>query len=379
MSPFRRWFAIAFSVFILTFACGLFRIAWTPKVYVATAQIAGTARGPIDQLWVANNPNRPLEEDTAPSEMEIIQSEDVLTPIIRDLELDKKWAARIPTSDPLAYLRSHLKLEWNAGTNSIKISFFSDVPTEAANIANAIADRYKIMRDMEQDQITNRFQESLRVQIAQQEKVVADALASVQQTKDNQLGGTESTEKAYADLDKMKADLLTAQEDYDARQVLWKRLADLPDKEFMDTLHGLGRQQKTHDDGADLPLQVASLKRSMQSDRDMAQARVIVLQTQVETLETKEAGDPHLRAVIETRRKFDQAKALLDVLNVRLRQDQANAAVSQRPVRILTRAEAPSHPIQPNVPLDLVLSVIAGMMLGVFAASFIELLLWLRR
>jgi capsular polysaccharide biosynthesis protein len=88
-----------------------------------------------------------------------MQSPDVLLPIITDLDLDKAWAKKInaadsdelPDVDALTHMSKILKLKVVPGTNIIKITVSSDVPQEAADIANAIADRYKTMRDSEAD------------------------------------------------------------------------------------------------------------------------------------------------------------------------------------------------------------------------------------
>jgi capsular polysaccharide biosynthesis protein len=54
-----------------------------------------------------------------------------------------------------------LKLDFVSETNVVTITASSDVPKEAADIANAIADRYKAMRDFEEDRGKNRGEDSI--------------------------------------------------------------------------------------------------------------------------------------------------------------------------------------------------------------------------
>jgi uncharacterized protein involved in exopolysaccharide biosynthesis len=172
-----RWLAITFVVFVLTLLTGVsITNNLLPRVYTATARVQ--IRPPSSQGFDPIN---------FQSEFETMESSDFLVPIIHDLGLDQAWAVRIFKSkedqlsdqDALAYMHKILKLDFVRGTNVINITASSDVPEEAAQIANAIADRYKTLRDVEQDQRESQGEDALRDQIAQQQKVVDDAKAAV--------------------------------------------------------------------------------------------------------------------------------------------------------------------------------------------------------
>ena len=354
----HRWSALALSVFALTLACGLCLIALTPKVYVATAEIAVTEQRVTDQADAS------VDQMTLLDEVEELQAPSILQPIITDLQLDKKWAQRFSKEEPLEHLRSHLKLDLKTGTNVITISVFSDVPLEAADIANAIADRYKTMRDVEEDQRTNRGKDALRSQIADQEKVVAD--------KQRQLSvaakGTPLSPE-IPQLDQLRRDLLEAQEDHDARLVLMDHVNKMHDGEIYNTFGSFSRSDVIS----------PALRIAMKQDCDMAQKRVDKLREQIDASIINLNKNQLLNTQLDAWRELIQNQSLLDALNVRLRQINANPQLDQSPIRILSRAEAPPHPLQPNVPIDLLLSAVAGLLLGITVASFVELLLWLRR
>jgi uncharacterized protein involved in exopolysaccharide biosynthesis len=71
-----------------------------------------------------------------------------------------------------------------------------------------------------------------------------------------------------------------------------------------------------------------------------------------------------------------QQQALLDALNVRLKQDQADILLQQSPVRILARAEVPTKPSHPTA--RMVTVIVAGI-LSLLVASFVEMILLFTR
>jgi uncharacterized protein involved in exopolysaccharide biosynthesis len=168
ISP-SRIAAVAFTVFVLTVAwCTYVDYCVTPRIYEATARIQ------IDQLRDPASPN-PMR-----SEIEFMSTPDVLAQIVTDLELDKVWAKRfksvldaLPMEDSLAYLQSVLHLDQVPNTHVITITVCSQVPKEASDLANAVANRYKTVRDLAIDQLFLEKEQVLDNDIAQQKKVVA--------------------------------------------------------------------------------------------------------------------------------------------------------------------------------------------------------------
>jgi succinoglycan biosynthesis transport protein ExoP len=409
---FTRWIRIALSVFVLTVLGGYILISLQPKVYTARAQIQ------IRETDLGNLPDGSFEP-----EFQIIQSPDVLGPIIQDLGLDQKWARRIYKSDEpalspqaaLAYLRGNLKLDCVRGTNIIDITVSSDVPEEAAQIANAIADRYKTMRDVEEAQRKPRGSDAIHSQIAGQEKVVAEKQAALDQAKQNLAAqGIDigSAQAALSNLEKLKRDLAGAVEDYQARRALIDAAKNLPDDQYSTTLQSLGQsgdigpvqariaELKTEisnllksgfseNDPAVVALQtelqskvkqradlISGLRRAMQIDADMAQSRVALLQKQVDTAQAAcdEMGQGPLKTYGDAEHELKNAQDLLDALNVRLKQLLIDAQLTESPVAIISRAEPPSAPARPNVRFDLFLSALAGLVLGPLVATAVEIL-----
>ena len=427
----RLW--VIFTIFTLTVVSGYYVTNEVlPKVYTATAQIQ--LRPPRTTDITPMGPDGHTEQGFDPTnfqaEFEIMQSADVLLPIITDLQLDKIWAKReyktgldaLPPQDALAFMSSHLVLGQEHGTNLINITFSSEVPKECADVANALADRYKTMRDVEEDQRLNRGLDALRDQIAQQEKIVDDKKAEVEKMRQDlgKIGiempggaGGGTTEIIESDLDKRKGDLLAAQEDYDARQVLLDKVINLPDDQFRSTLDGLGRQQpeiasleteglriqsdisnllksgfgennpkiqslnaEYDEDQQQIKDLTEGLRRAMQVDTDMAKSRVALLQGQVDDL-TKRVIHDTTDALVpfnDAKRELDQQQAMLQALNVRLHQVISDMQLQESPVRIISRAEPPESPSKPNKNQNYLISVMAGLCVGLGVAFLIEYL-----
>jgi capsular exopolysaccharide synthesis family protein len=427
----RLW--VIFTIFALTVLSGYYVTNYVlPKVYTASSQIQIQPRGVVEVPGIASNRTEPGFDSVGfKDEFTIMQSADVLLPIITDLQLDKIWAKRIyksglealPAQDALAYMNRILKLDFVQGTNIIDITISSEVPKECSDVANAIADRYKTMRDVEDDQRNNRGLDALADQIAQQQKVVQTARDKVEKMRAD-LGNKGidipggavpmgSSEKSEKELDTRKEQLLSAQEDYDARSVLLSKVIDLPDDQFISTLKGIGHAEPDIDnanaailkqesdianllhDGfaenhprivsmraeedaqkkqlADL---VAGLRRAMKVDAEMAKSRIALLQAQVDDLtkRVRQNITNDLVPFLDAERQLNQQQSLLDALNVRVQQDKADILLQQSPVRIISRATVPEQPTRPNKSLNYTLSVCAGLFVGVGVAFLIEYL-----
>ena len=428
----RLW--VIFTIFALTVLSGYYVTNYVVlKIYRATAQIQINAARIVEvsSIGTSTTENH-IDTNYFQSEFQIMQSPDVLKPIISDLQLDKTWAKRVyktsmdqlPMQDALSYMGRILHLDFTRGTNIIEITVSSEVPAECANIANAVADRYKAKRDIDEDQRSTRGIDSLREQIAEQKKVVEDARRKVEDLRtelgkqhidipNNNSTGPSVTERLEQDLDSRNKDLLNAKEDFDARKVLLDNVINLPDDELLSTLKGLGRSQNDIDnlhsevlkmetditnllkDGFDenhprivslraelegkqkqIKELVAGLRRAMTVDTEMAKSRVALLQAEVDSLTTRvrENTTSALVPFSDAQRVLQEQQSLLELLNIKLQQDIADVRLQQSAVRIISRAEPPEYPSTPNKNVNMLISVAAGLFVGIGVAFLIEYL-----
>ncbi len=266
-----RWLFVAIAVFVGTVFGGLgLSNNFLPHTYEATALI---------QIHGLQEMETPHSSDDLFSEFETIGSPKVLLPVIEQLNLKRVWADRILHSPDelsddtaLLLLHSRLHISITQGTHIIKLTASSDIPPEAALIANGIADEYKTLRDQDDDALNARETEALTDQITQEQKVLEDKKAALVKSQ-----ATKSPDTAAA------------------------------------------------------------------------------------------------------QQNLDQQQKILDALNIRLKQINADMALAEGPVRITSRAEPPTQPAWPNRGMVLLISGLVGTVLALAIASFVEVAVMLTR
>jgi uncharacterized protein involved in exopolysaccharide biosynthesis len=152
LSVILRWVFVGACVFALTVAGGDYITTnLLTKVYTATAIL----ELPASELQTPTANANPDPVDLQPEFENTMMSPDFLLAVVRDLDLDKAWAKRVfdtdadelPDSDVLTHMEKSVKFEAKPGTNVIEIVASSNVPQEAADIANGIADHYMYLRE----------------------------------------------------------------------------------------------------------------------------------------------------------------------------------------------------------------------------------------
>jgi capsular exopolysaccharide synthesis family protein len=425
----RSRFWVIFTIFVLTVLSGSYVTEEVlPKIYSATSQIEIKPRGVLDVNSLDSfKTDSQFDTTTFQAEFEIIQSPKVLQPVIVQLGLEKKWAAnvfKIPTmtdQEALGYLEGLLKVDFKRGTDIITITVSEEDPKEAADIANAIADSYKSMRDDEENERNNRGADSIRQQIVQQQAIVDDRRATVDRLReearkkgisiDPRGEGTQTLDDT--DLERRKSDLLAAKEDADSRRVLVETTQKLSDEEFVNTLSAMNREEKNIQDlraeafklkgdianlinrgyGQDNPSVLAldaeldtrnsqvkalivGIRQALELDAEMADSRVKLLEDEVKDLEEKTTKDQlsDLGPFRDAEHEYDKQVSLLDAYNVHLKQVLNDSSLMESPVRMISRATPPEQPSRPNKPLNMAVSVLAGLFLGVIVAFLVEYL-----
>src|SRR6185436_7981847 len=96
------------------------------------------------------------------TELEVIQSQVVLRKVVEQLDLTaawgKKYAAgeRLKISEAITFLKGRMDLRPVRNTSLIAITVYSEDPTEAARLANAIAEAYREHRLQQQSDLSRR-------------------------------------------------------------------------------------------------------------------------------------------------------------------------------------------------------------------------------
>jgi len=147
-----RWLLVGGATFGLTMAVGYYLVNdVAAKVYTASAVV----QLPAGDLATPTGSN-PAPVALQPEFVTTMMSPELLLAVIKDLGLERRWASRLynldqdelPDVDALTRMERLVKVEVRRGTNLVEITATSDVPEEAANIANAVANRYQSVRDL---------------------------------------------------------------------------------------------------------------------------------------------------------------------------------------------------------------------------------------
>ena len=136
-APLFVFIAAFVPVFLLVVATTTIITFILPESYSSTVRIKPD--------WTVGNRAGQLEFAS-------IQSEAVLGKVIDDLDLNRAWGKKytggspLKTSETLALLKGRIDLRPVRGTDLIEICVFSDDASEAAKLANAIANTYREVR-----------------------------------------------------------------------------------------------------------------------------------------------------------------------------------------------------------------------------------------
>jgi hypothetical protein len=136
-------------VFLLVFGAAALITALLPESFVSVARIKLTPNAP-ETPETNGPPSIPKIYDPyfIRTECEVIQSEEILGPVIKALTLNQRWARyfgqgqRLKSAESLALLKSQLDVRPVPDTSLIAIQVYSQKPDEAAKLANEIAQSY---------------------------------------------------------------------------------------------------------------------------------------------------------------------------------------------------------------------------------------------
>jgi uncharacterized protein involved in exopolysaccharide biosynthesis len=170
------------------------------QILGVTLLISGLALGGVG-LWLLMSPSKyvatvriRMESDVTDSyppgtvvydpyfiqtTFEVIQSQLVLSNVITKLNLNQVWGEKyfggrpLKLTETIAILKNRMSLAPIRNTKLVAITFYSDNPNEAAQIANAIAEAYIDYRAKSRRELTTQGLDILQQQFRDQEKQIA--------------------------------------------------------------------------------------------------------------------------------------------------------------------------------------------------------------
>jgi len=356
------------------------------------------------------------------TQFEIIQTKEILYPVIESLGLKKKWkvgGSEMPDEFNYFKLKRMMNMQEVRGTDLIQMGVWSRDPEEAAAIANTIAVEYQKKRRADQDSLLNRGFRELEEEVKNQRLAVkqkADAAAEIR-AKNRIVDLNPDTLETPETMDKSVVMGLQARSEEQKLTVLrlkgqMEQVDKLKPEELMVALRLLELDDPTI--AKNLPLfqeSVAEIARLTSSGigkkhpriQALEALKVVYTQQLIDattalraSLVTKlSIADAQLSSIdeqlkraqdifrdggtqdadyIQAKTDYIMTKRLLDNTEQRLNTEKIDRKVTSDPAKIWERAEAASGPGKPNVLLYMAIATALGMMLGVALAFFIEYL-----
>jgi capsular polysaccharide biosynthesis protein len=154
-SPTFVFFLVLSIIFFLIFSATVVVTYLLPDTYASTARIKISERelpiadnGGHDDFGSVYDPYLFIQ-----TTVEVIQSQIVLSNVVSTLNLNMEWGKKyyvgqtLKTTETRELLKRRLELKSVRNTSLIEITFYDDDRNEAAVIANAVANSYKIYRE----------------------------------------------------------------------------------------------------------------------------------------------------------------------------------------------------------------------------------------
>ncbi len=415
---------VILAVFLLVVITATVVTLMYPESFASTARIdveqehpdiSGLGTGPIGNAY---DPYFLL------TEFETIQSDAVLSKVIEAMDLKDKWGKKFNGGQPMSQsdvetmIKGRLELKPVRNTKYIAITAYSDSPDEAARLANQIAESYRKYRADEYEELKNHGIKSLQSQLEDQDKKVIAAQQKVDELRDklhiSDAAAISSSPAVLMTADRLKelASMRVQKEaDYNQQAVLLDGLKamsrdqlkkalpvaysdgqlnqflselDLAEQNLIrlkidyaqDHPKYQGAQDLVNDLNRKVDDRIDGILLGLESKVQASKAFVDTISNDVAAaeradIETASNSAPYFAAKSE----LDDTKHWRQILAMRTGQEQVEKDLPKsRMVTIMDPAVPDQKAVKPNKPLNIILGVVFGLVVGVGLAFFIEYL-----
>ena len=421
--------AIIITVFLITAFIATAVTFMLPESYSSTCDIEvapdGGVTGGINSTIAAQSFS--YDPFFIQNTFQIMQSQVVLSNVISSLHLNETWAKKymgngdtLKTTETIELLKGRMVLAPVKNTKLISITVYSENKDEAATIANQIAKSYQEYRLNNYLRNSTKGLESFKEQFALEANDIqtlrsnADILRRDLGINDDQTSLMPNPTLEKQELERINGNALEKEVEYvklleqlnslksirtnnpeQLRDVLPTMVNDSELQTMLSTLHEdyVERSKLLVDYAMDTPVvqrtqkQIDTLEQQV---NDKVNSALISLQTQVNA--TKAALDT-LREKVEIAKKTDFDNAIKfqpyynlkrDLLNKEDSHKLLNAKImametdikipASTMAQIVNYAQPGINPVRPNKPVNIILGLVFGLIMGVGLAFFIEYL-----
>ena len=418
-----RW-EVVVAVTLFVFITGTAITLTLPRTYSASTRILIELEAPDVAIWQQQAlwEYNPFFLQT---EKEIIRSKPVLHDVIRRLDLRKKWGAfyvdegeSMSLRDAYLMLRDSIGIEQYRDTKLVEIRVQRSTPKEAepwieaSQLANAVAEAYRDYRLRRmRDELAVGI-ESLRDERRKQQEKVTTAEQKLQALRVE--GGISTINRVQLDkseLHQLEMTRIAAKSDMLVRKARLDEIRKLEGDELLNSIRyvvqdagleafrrqlsetqinlkllqesygpnhpevvrartGIAEIRKKLDDA------LVGLKLGLEADYQVAKSKFAAIDEELHS--ARDADIAREGADYLSFRNAEEdlvlQRQILAALETRLSQEGIELELPRTPVKVVDPAEPDERPVAPNLPLNIILSVVVGLMTGVGLAYLIEYL-----
>ncbi len=418
----RVRFGIVILAFLLVVITTGVTTYFTPKQYEAFVKIEVQPEAANLKIFAQSQTEFGGDPRFAPTQFQVLQTTEMLYPVIEQLKLQEKWAGGsqpLPLQVAYGRLRGMMNVREVRNTNLFDIVISSRDPAEAAEIANTIAEVYARKRIEEQEAIYSRALAQIQEEVVKQQEKVTAAFADLQRIAaeagitDMAPDGTEGVTSPLDSLLMSQEQMVdNARQEVAALRTKLNQIEQLKGEELMRALttlniadpivmkilpqyqdleateanllnSGLGRN---HPNVRALRAQKAVYIRQLDDSVDSIRASLAInLRIAESTLQGLESKLDDKRGEFVTSRAsrgdyttakaaYVQAKGILQAAEMRYQTQIMELGMPRTPAKIWQKAEVPTGHSRPKVSVNMVLGVLVGLIVGLGLAFFIEYL-----
>jgi len=415
---------VILAVFLLVVTTTTVVSLWLPKKYASTVGMQVDKDVTDVNPMSGQNAQPMFDPYYIGTQFERIQSKLILYKVIEELGLNAKWAERYGYPAPLTsaetfdLLTDRMKISQVRNTSVIEIKVFSEDAEEAAAIANKIAEVYKDNRQEQRQKKSTAGVATLRKDLEERKKLVAEASKEVERLRkegnisDLVVEGVAATAPLESEtlrrMEALRTEALAQLRPIENKLKEIKELSpqdlrnslsiQVQDPNFASLLQMYDETQvqivnKRADYTEDHPEMIKLSSTLAQIDK-LIEIRVKGILKGLEgqyaaakasydqsVKDVAEAQEREIKANLNNRqyatakRYLENQQKVLDALETRIQLESIDAALPVTSnVDITARAEPALRPVRPNIPLNIALSVVVGLIAGIGLAFFIEYL-----
>ncbi len=417
---------IILAVTLLVVITGVAYTFTLPRIYEAQARIEVRADTLDVDVFTRQGPRtQHFNPFFLRTEFEIIRSRRTMAQVVRNLNLHVEWGREMtPDGSPLPVevaarmLGGNVRVDQHRDTSLIAITARRPDAQEAADIANEVAEVYRAHRLAQARGVISGGLEALQEELEKQQALLESAEDRLEQMREDmgisllgvsRLRGGREADKIR--LQQLEGERGGARVDMLVRKARLDQIEGLSSEELLtassyivnDPSLGLLRRQYI-DSQINLSLllenygenhpevrrvtaginelrrqiddALSGLRRGLRADYEVARARYETLSEELDLVRAADIAAERERFLPfeKMEREVQLQRDIYQALRARIAQEGIELQVPRTPVDIVDRAEPIFRHVSPRFTLNILLSVLIGLMAGVGLAYFIEYL-----